>query len=782
MKLLIQLALILPIIGSLSWAADNLPSSDQKARRAEFSTKSRHFDQVEAQLQEEFVGFDTEIRQLMAAVRAITFNPSRSSPTVIPMVSLPGYGKTTLVQRAAQLLGLNNRFRQLDIPQDAVELSSAEVRRLAEPQSPELTNTPAFMLVDEFGHLMPFSKLRKVDVTDGQGSYTIDEPKTRLNSLSWWWQILGNGVAQRALDHNSPSAEALFDNLKSHAMDRKAGGSNGSFGDNNLKQAFQKLASQFPISIYGLNGEIDDLIQQCLANCDDMVQKISENLRKYRANVETYHHLIIFVAGNPQSIIERLFFKFDGQEVTPDQLHAAAASIKNTDLVKWFREIFGSQMPAWESRLRLSQWNFMEPFDNAQWEMAIEKLLKKYEKNFADRMKSLGVSGELKIGQSVNRLFSDKFIDSKNGPRSLYSVGSITLGDLITRSIGGLLQYGEKLLQPVELLVEFDQNNSEFVIETRQDSQKLTEWRFKFDLPSLSNPLENLRSQELVAERRNLMALHQAAYAVAGMIYFGSVPRNLSLNVAPGDEPIHDIWDKPAIADHWHERSHIGMVLAAMSALTAYRSTTFTANIQEKDMDLVRGILQKIINDIEERRKILDFLPKNEKGKLGIEHMIPMSIFNDKVYTALNDGDPSAALAGVYESIQAMLGRNEGLIGAIRQRLLDSPEGTLSGEELKQIVSIHMVSAAQKPIRQRILSSPVGVLNLSPHPLNGFQEKNSLISRFFRFLNNMLGENVELPNKPTPHRPTYYRNCSEALSPRAKTTQRIWLGLFGRKK
>jgi hypothetical protein len=80
--------------------------------------RTEEIKKVEQQLLSEFIGIDPVIKQIFELILPWYVLPSLvKRPLIVTLVSLPGNGKTSLVRRIAQLLGLEGSFVEFDMGQ-----------------------------------------------------------------------------------------------------------------------------------------------------------------------------------------------------------------------------------------------------------------------------------------------------------------------------------------------------------------------------------------------------------------------------------------------------------------------------------------------------------------------------------------------------------------------------------------------------------------------------------------------------------------------------------------
>ncbi len=173
-------------------------------------------DTVEAQLLHEFVGWDQAVRRMMSAARKVILDPEEGKTQVVPLISFPGYGKTTIIQRFLKLLNWESRFLPINVKKGQTHLPYEGLLRMAE--NPIEKNLPqAVVLIDEIQNLTPVSEIEAKLKSEEEAHNALmerlavgttlkltDIPKFEKPrwyaamepSFNFYWQILGNGKYQ----------------------------------------------------------------------------------------------------------------------------------------------------------------------------------------------------------------------------------------------------------------------------------------------------------------------------------------------------------------------------------------------------------------------------------------------------------------------------------------------------------------------------------------------------------------------------------------------------------
>jgi len=179
-------------------------------------------------LKQEFVGIDDIIDKIIDLIKPFYIFPNLlQSPLVINLWGLTGVGKTSLVYRMMDLLGLNNRLIKFDIG----EYSSAYTDRMKDQLSSGVENTTEnnnyVFVLDEFQRGRTVSNDYQ-DVDRQELSVMWDLIDT--GKISLYWRSSGNRI-MRCL------------NIYKHMLERKTTVQNGYVYGINKKFIYQILSS-----------------------------------------------------------------------------------------------------------------------------------------------------------------------------------------------------------------------------------------------------------------------------------------------------------------------------------------------------------------------------------------------------------------------------------------------------------------------------------------------------------------------------------------------------------
>ncbi len=375
---------------------------DWKVDHMTYMEKISWLESVKKTLKSEFVAWDTTIESVMAAAGEIVLEPaSVKKPFVFPLITLPGYGKTTFVQRFVELMGWDRRFAEIKLQKHKGVLPIAEVQKFRKVKGQPVRGAVVFF--DEAESL-------DMDLAAGQGHSINDSREKLITSKNFYWDVLANGKTSLVPDKTLPAAVSeISDKYEAWAKSKeKVKTSNDlivkhgreiSKLENELLKAQRKRVfkdgEQTPEEIEkeiatereNLRDEQDNLKDHRIAvlNRLEALQKefhvlvaehffelgkfaeqspesllneyirdprqINHELSRAGGNASSspqaeYQHLIFFVAANPTSVISSIVMRAkaadkDGR-VDADTLHKLAGDLaKNPQVTwEWFNKIW----------------------------------------------------------------------------------------------------------------------------------------------------------------------------------------------------------------------------------------------------------------------------------------------------------------------------------------------------------------------------------------------------------------------------------------------------------
>ena len=279
---------------------------EQQDARSELLEVAEHLNQVERELLYEFVGWDTQIKRLMAAARVIILQPDMvKKPFVVPLIGFPGYGKTTLIQRWLTKMKWGHRFTQINLKKDTPSLPTDDLVAAGELEGERKEEIQQVILYDEIQNLMRYddlypendnhdmsfgaSKEERGDYERFKESAAKDlEAKRRIRDKDHLllWNILGNGTLISDSRYNPDKYLEMFRGISLRFIKEKESLSENSKARAEFEIKFEQIKSDYKAKeekIQGVKEQINTINEELEKNEDDQgEQKIEErkNLRK----------------------------------------------------------------------------------------------------------------------------------------------------------------------------------------------------------------------------------------------------------------------------------------------------------------------------------------------------------------------------------------------------------------------------------------------------------------------------------------------------------------------
>jgi hypothetical protein len=772
--------------------AEQVVTEDERKARErlgdEYLKTIEWLDQVETQLLHEFVGWDEPVRRMMSAASKIILNPESGRTQVVPLISFPGYGKTTIIQRFLELLKWEDRFIPVNVQKGQTHIPHEGLLRLAELDKTE--NNPlkpqAVMLIDEIQNLARPAAIEqrlKDEEADFRSTIAKAAEKGTANlskfekpiwysamepSRDFFWQILGNGQYQpkarrpitelmTALNANLSGMRTQFlqtrtlttqvERQQQQIAEKKREIENGLAPAGmdsaqylqNLRNQLVQLENNLPnletqVGQYQANLQTWD--QHFIPTLHELLADHSDSLgdwkgltpeelfeifkpdpaafmsRLRRASTQfikpqdqDFSRTIIFVTANPEEIIDRVKTNLGENASDPNALHAAASQVRDKDIVRWFDELMGKE-PGLHSRWNIKDWKIIAPFNADQWHQLTNRRLEQFAEKFTARLEKRGQPATtLAFHQSVHDLIYKACVDPLQGPRNFFPKSANLLWTVVANVTADLMRL-PKEHRPAHLVATFNSQTSQIEIyEYVPEGEK--RWRvesfasllfekvpppmpegwhvtYPIGVDTRDKPVIHKKSDSLALRRQTV---HQAGQAVVGMVLFKSLPQQISRNLAPGETGILEMWAEPDLRNHDYQRKLLLTVLGGYVAAHRLLGKLYVSEPLPGDLASAQDILKGMMQDLQRRREILDFLAPDAPGGT-IHDVVPAELARQSAYDDLLGDREQAALKALYREAEQIVLSHEKLIGAIANRL--RAESEIEPEELRAIVTRYM--------------------------------------------------------------------------------------------
>jgi uncharacterized protein YktA (UPF0223 family) len=509
-------------------------------------------------LKQEFVGIDEQIDAIMDNLRTwFLFPELQSRPLVISIWGLTGTGKTSLVNRIAQLL---------DIERDKVyfnfaKISESSAWEIEQEIEDELSN-------ERSNRLFVYDEFQYANTLDSQG-----EEKDKRSGLKPFWELLDTGIihkrynfygirglynvgfylakinerhpmeitngvwtnAKQCLEGFSNYEIMKFKELLNFDFDpRRSEAENGKTmpreledyprgyecsitgGDFFIKERYLDLMldmeEKTKVGIMDRHEEYLKICTQSVNEIIDEITKIYDNASKWYDLV--FNDSVIFVLGN---LDEAYTVAFDvDPDMSPDQFHKMTKKINIVDIKKALQKRFRNEQIA-----RLGNIHIIYPsFSSDSFKKIIDLSLNEYAKNV---MHMAGY--QLVFEQSVKDIIYKESVFPTHGTRPVFS----TVHEIIKTKLPTVVrQIYEKNVDVDSIVYSYRRGKTIVTVKDKNGDTPI-ECSFKEKLR-----LEKLRDNTK-DEEQALVAVHESGHFVMYAKLFGKMPEKVCSKTASRD-------------------------------------------------------------------------------------------------------------------------------------------------------------------------------------------------------------------------------------------------------
>ncbi|MCB0537562.1 MAG: hypothetical protein KDE33_08540 [Bacteroidetes bacterium] len=492
-------------------------------RHKEIMQKQEILNKANAALKQEFIGIDNVIDEVVDAISSWYLFPDlQEKPVIINLWGLTGVGKSSLVNRLAQLIEFDNKFYNFDLGEN--DTRNWAIKRQLEEIYENVNGYPVLLALDEFQHA------RTLDETGKE----MDKTASRII-----WQLLDSGRFQ--ISRYSYHLEELYDLMQKLRYLLKNGVrvSKGKvlskkeyfIEQMDLKKEYEKFEGSetkldtsnvlfIPASYYD---GIYSLAKEKFSTRFEVKEKL-DKLNGY----ETIKFLLdIFSIGNspkPVDCSKGLIFVLGNldeaytmshdfnPDMDADEFHEQSLKINVPIIKKALKKRFRNEQVA-----RLGNIHIIYPaFSKKSFQRIIElELFKIAEKvNYHQKI-------QLQFDQSVHDLIYKEGVYPTQGTRPIFTtihqIISTKLGRVITEMILKNLAVSSILFKAKENIVIADYYERESKIHSLSIQQQLN--------------LENLRKNKC-DDVQAITAVHEAGHALISAILLHTVPEVIYSNTA----------------------------------------------------------------------------------------------------------------------------------------------------------------------------------------------------------------------------------------------------------
>ena len=543
----------------------------------EIRKKNEIVDNAIKVLKEEFVGIDKQIDEIMDNVRTWYLYPKlQTRPLVVSIWGLSGTGKTCVVKRISELLGIEKDYVYWNFA-SINESSSWEIEnQIEEELSNEASNR--MFVYDEFQYaatidpntgqerdnksgLKPFWELLDSGLIHKRSDFW--SVRTPFKILDYMLKIntkcrmeIKNGVwvnAQECLEEFRPydiqkfCEVFVFDVDRNKVKDEKTvknlipqekiiayNGYKTEEDKSIVKKQDENLLPFFIRETYldkiislhdTVYGHISDKIETYHKlegmNCDEIIEFIAEVYENARKGYDLkFNDSIIFVIGN---LDEAYQISFDvNPDMSPDQFRKITEKISVVDIKDALKKRFRNEQIA-----RLGNIHVIYPsFSKKNFEDIIQLSLNSYEKEVYN------LTGyHLKFEDSIKKIIYDEGVYPTHGTRPIFS----TIYEIVKSRLPEIIrQICEKNVKDdvSYITYSFDENNDIIFGKCYDESDNEI---CVVDFKNVKLRLKKLRDSDENDDQQALCALHESGHFVMYAKLFGKLPEKLVSRTAETD-------------------------------------------------------------------------------------------------------------------------------------------------------------------------------------------------------------------------------------------------------
>ena len=543
----------------------------------EIRKKNEIVDNAIKVLKEEFVGIDKQIDEIMDNVRTWYLYPKlQTRPLVVSIWGLSGTGKTCVVKRISELLGIEKDYVYWNFA-SINESSSWEIEnQIEEELSNEASNR--MFVYDEFQYaatidpntgqerdnksgLKPFWELLDSGLIHKRSDFW--SVRTPFKILDYMLKIntkcrmeIKNGVwvnAQECLEEFRPYdiqkfyEVFVFDVDRNKVKDEKTvknlipqekiiayNGYKTEEDKSIVKKQDENLLPFFIRETYldkiislhdTVYGHISDKIETYHKlegmNCDEIIEFIAEVYENARKGYDLkFNDSIIFVIGN---LDEAYQISFDvNPDMSPDQFRKITEKISVVDIKDALKKRFRNEQIA-----RLGNIHVIYPsFSKKNFEDIIQLSLNSYEKEVYN------LTGyHLKFEDSIKKIIYNEGVYPTHGTRPIFS----TVYEIVKSRLPEIIrQICEKNVKDdvSYITYSFDENNDIIFGKCYDESDNEI---CVVDFKNVKLRLKKLRDSDGNDDQQALCALHESGHFVMYAKLFGKLPEKLVSRTAETD-------------------------------------------------------------------------------------------------------------------------------------------------------------------------------------------------------------------------------------------------------
>lgn len=665
-------------------------------KQAEIAEKHQKLNKARHVLSSEFVGIDSVIDEFLSAFEQWYYFPEcQTRPVVINLWGLTGTGKTSLIKRTVELLGMSDLYVHLDSGEFARH-SDHSLKRFFNVDLNAFSGQSVLLCFDEIQHARTIDDNRHEDES------------ASLRSL---WELLDTGILttfddiSMNLTRISVRTKALRDSLRKGAKLSK-----GRIVEQkeSVVSAYDRYVNNFYSNFNNLRAEKEEISLDDLLDWDDLLETLKpkfkdiNSIQEYVADfdlpelinfLESINNCpvkqvqldlsksIIFIVGN---LDEAYNFNCDvDPDKDPDIFRRLSEDISVTTIKQALRNRFRSEQIS-----RLGNTHIIYPaFSSADYRELIRRELEKSAQRFAKNMHI-----KLSFTKALEDIIYSESVYPTQGARPVIVSVGLLVESYFGRIANDLFSRGT---DAVELIWDFA--DGQFNIRVADSDGNESRLVYK---PTLK--LETAR-ERFSDNSRALIAVHESGHAIVASVVTGIAPLKITCNSSDsnsGGSTLLNLPDDP---------------IETLSLIKARIMTSFGGIIAEELVFGPENVSTGAQYDVAQATEMAVSLVKDyAMGSVAGYFSVPSEGRND----CLSAGETQEAearnlLAECHAKAKMILLENDKLLRELARRLATKRQ--LYKQDIEEIVLRH---TADKSLR-----------------VNGFTEKN----HFFRFHEMLFG-------------------------------------------
>ncbi len=471
--------------------------------------RQQQLSEAREQLKEEFIGIDGVIDRLVDSLASWYMYPNlQDKPNVTCLWGLTGTGKSSLILRLRQLLGMEERFFRLDLGE-----SNEKLKEFLEKIHDIGSGEPFFLCLDEFQH-----------------AKSIEEGKEReKEQLRILWEVLDNGSFQIQKHERAIARISSIRQILDYLLDRGMVIEDGLVVDG--KELHQKYFPLGPLHVsrggnvpdespFVLDNEHLEDIMNILEDRYTTVLEVEQEVCEMNGSeLSAFLKRVVDEGQIPKTVdCRKAFFCILGNldeaysigedhdgECDPDKLHERSLRINIPEVKEALRKRFRSEQVA-----RLGNNHILYPsFSRESFHRIIEQELQRiaskvyWEEGF-----------EMEVEDSVNEAVYEEGVFPTQGTRPVYS----TIQQMVDTRLGSIIGEAKTCSEAIKKFILRVEGKELLVKLLSNGGKEEGELRFTIhqDIRELKNPEKD--------DKQALCATHEAGHAVTSMLLTNTVP------------------------------------------------------------------------------------------------------------------------------------------------------------------------------------------------------------------------------------------------------------------